>query len=147
MKCGILSLSGVTRTSVKNCFQHRRGLEHCISYIIIRYQPRPAFTTAAMLIITYRSRQHRSPHRTSQIAPQQANIAARTALRRQHRSRQHRSPHRTSQTAPQQATSQPAPHITDSIAAGKHRSPHRTSQTASQQANIAAAPHTADRAV
>jgi hypothetical protein len=104
MKCCILSLSGVTRTSVKNCFQHRRGLAHCISYIIIRYQPRSAFTTAAMLIITHRSRQHHSPHRTSQhrsrqhhsphrtsqTAPQQANIAARTAHRRQHRSRQHR---------------------------------------------------------
>jgi hypothetical protein len=112
MKCCILSLSGVTRTSVKNCFQHRRGLAHCISYIIIRYQPRSAFTTAAMLIITHRSRQHHSPHRTSQTAPQQA----------------------TSQPAPHIADSTAAGNIADSTAAGKHCSPHRTSQTASQQA-------------
>jgi hypothetical protein len=97
-----------------------------------------------MLIITHRSRQHHSQHRTPQPASQQANITASTAHRRQHRSRQYRSQHRTPQTASQQAISQPAPHTADSIAAGKHHSQHRTPQTASQQAISQPAPHTAD---
>jgi hypothetical protein len=138
MRLCILSLSGVTRPSVKNCFQHRRGLEHCISYIIIRYQPRPAFAKAAMHIndSSQQATSPPSPHITQHYSSTSSQPAPHTA----HHSRQHRSQHRTPQITSQQATSRPAPHTADHIAAGniaartahhrQHRSRHIEASTA-----------------